>query len=524
MCFSSFPISKKMTEEPSKTPQVVAPEGIIVASTGVSKASISYVDVPAPEISHSKVDEEAAKKAAFLGEGHLGKTIWRLTWPDFIGKVVQALYVMIDAIYIGNMAGNNQQEKSLSLASCTLAMPVDQLFHIALGLLVGVGTSASYGQNLGRKDFKTAKKIIGNMYVMCIIIGVCYPLIMYWFVDDILILAGASETDGTLKLAREYFLPLMFGMILTCLACCHNNSIRGEGNSMFSAICMLLGGILNIIMDPILIRATGNSVKGAAYATMFGNCLTAIMGMCYFFGRKGAVVLEWKDFIPDFKIMLNILSIGVSGLISTASSSIVSIIMNNLLLKYAAFNYNSLQVTEILAVVGACGKFSFFCFMPMLSLSHGCLPIYSYCYGAKNFTRFINTIKIHFISEILMGGLLTVLGATCGQYLARMFSSSIFFKNIFAEALRYVTCGLCFNAFSMTIFPPLQATGRGIPSALILFFKQLVFLLAFAQIFCMTLHDWWGNMYAYPLAEICGAMISLAAFFIYKKVFYGKKE
>ena len=198
--------------------------------------------------------------------------------------------------------------------------------------------------------------------------------------------------------------------------------------------------------------------------------------------------------------------------------------MNNLLLKYSAINFNSLQVMEILAVVGACGKFSFFCFMPMMSLSHGCLPIYAYCYGAKKFSRFNGAMRIHFISEILLGSLLTILGSFLGRYTAVMFSSSLFFKQVFDEALRYVTSGLIFNAFTMTVFPPLQGTGRGLPSAILLFLKQLIFLLMFANIFCALLQDWWGNMYSYPLAEVAGAILSVIAFFIFRNVFTGKKE
>ena len=105
-----------------------------------------------------------------------------------------------------------------------------------------------------------------------------------------------------------------------------------------------------------------------------------------------------------------------------------------------------------------------------------------------------------------------------------MFSSSLFFKQVFDEALRYVTSGLIFNAFTMTVFPPLQGTGRGLPSAIILFLKQLIFLLMFANIFCALLQDWWGNMYSYPLAEVAGAILSVIAFFIFRNVFTGKKE
>lgn len=514
----------EMTEGGDQIVNLGPQEGIIVASTGVSQASMSFVDIINPEKKLTDQDLEAAKKAAFLGEGPLGKTIWSLTWPDFIGKMVQALYVLVDAVYIGNMAGNNQQEKSLSLASCTLAMPVDQLFHISIGLLIGVGTNALYGQNLGKGDLKKARRIIGNMYFMCILIGILYPAIIYWFITPLLQIAGASDADGTLELARQYLKPLVFGMILTCLAMCHNNAIRGEGNSKFSALCMLLGGILNIIMDPILIRLTGNSIRGAAYATMCGNLLSSIMGIWYFTSKHGAVVLHWSDLIPDIKIIGEVVNVGVSGFISSASGSIVTVIMNNLLLKYSSINFNTLQVTEILAVVGSCGKMSFFCFMPMMSLSHGCLPIYSYCYGAKKFERFNNTTRIHFFAEMIMGCILTILGSFVGQYTAVMFSSSLFFKQVFNEALRYVTSGLIFNAVTMSVFPCLQACGRGLPSAIILFLKQLLFLLLFANVFCALLQDWWGNMYSYPLAEVAGALLSVCAYLIYKDVFRGLKE
>lgn len=499
----------------------VIQEGIIVASTGVSQASMSFVDtVPGPVDD----DAETAKKAAFLGEGPLGSTIWKLTWPDFIGKIVQALYVMVDAVYIGNMAGNNQKEKSLSLAACTLAMPIDQLFHIAIGLLIGVGTSAVYGQNLGKGDTKTARRIIGNMYFLCLFFGIVYPIIGYNILDFLLGLTGATDEDGTLPLARMYITPMVFGSILTFLACSHNNAIRGEGNSNYSALGMFCGAVANIILDPILIRVTGNSIRGAAYASMIGNGITSLMGMFYYFGKKGAVHLQLGDFIPSWSIIKSILGVGISGVISSASGSIVTIIMNNLLLKYASLSFNSLQVTEILAVVGACGKFSFFCFMPMMSLSHGCLPIYSFCYGSKRFNRFMNTMKIQFFCEVVMGLVLVGVGSIAGQFLASMFSSSVFFKKVFEESLRYTTSGLVFNAFTMSVFPALQGCGRGLPSAIILFLKQLVFLLAFAQVFCAVLQDWWGNMYSYPLAEVCGSLMSVACFFIYRKVFTGKKE
>lgn len=501
----------------------VIQEGIIIASTGVSQASMSFVDTMRTA-SVADADAETAKKASFLGEGPLGKTIWSLTWPDFIGKIVQALYVMIDAVYIGNMAGNNQKEKSLSLASCTLAMPIDQLFHIAIGLLIGVGTSAVYGQFLGKGDTRRARAIIGNMYFLCIFFGIVYPFIGYFLRDWLLILAGASVEDGTLPLAQIYITPLMFGSILTFLAISHNNSIRGEGNSQYSAFSMFCGAVANIILDPIFIRMTGNSIRGAAFATLTGNGITAVMGIVYYLTGHGAVHLKLSDFKPRWDVIKDILNVGVSGIISSASGSIVSLIMNNLLLKYSAKNFNSLQITEILAVVGACGKFSFFCFMPMMSLAHGCLPILSFCYGAKKHNRFMNTMKIQFFFEILMGLLLVVVGSFAGKYLAAMFSSSLFFEKVFEESLRYTTSGLVYNAFTMSIFPALQASGRGLPSAIILFLKQLVFLLAFAQLFCALLQDWWGNMYSYPLAEVMGAVLSIIAFFIYKDVFTGKKE
>ena len=500
-------------------------EGIIVARTGVSDASLSYVDVVKADRTKSTLEAEkaAAEKAAFLGEAPIGSTMWKLTWPDLIGKIVNAIYVMVDAIYIGNMAGNTQNERSIALAACTLAMPVDQLFNASIAFMIGVGSSALYSQNLGRNDLKAARKVIGNMYFLCILIGILLPLISYWFIDDLLILAGASAESGTLQAAKLYLTPLLMLNIVVNLAISHNNAIRGEGNSVFSATCMGVGAIINIIMDPILIKACGNSIVGAAYATMTGNAVGALMGVYYFLGNKGAIRMKWSDLIPDWNIIKNICSVGVSGMINGISGSIVNVIMNNLLITFAEKTFNSLQVTEILAVLGAGGKMAFFCFMPMLSISHGSMPIYAYCYGAKRFTRFTSVMKIHFFIEVIVGCILMLFGLLAGELLASMFSSSEFFHKVFAEGLRYITCGLFANSVTMVVFPSLQATGRGLASALIMLLKQMIFLIGFAYLFCNILGEWWGNMYAYPMAEVAGMCISATMFFVYKDVFSGKK-
>lgn len=500
-------------------------EGIIIASTGVSSASMSYVDVVKTDRTKSTADAEAAAaaKAAFLGEAPIGQTMWKLTWPDLIGKLVNALYVMVDAIYIGNLAGNTQNERSIALAACTLAMPIDQLFNASIAFMIGVGSSALYSQSLGRNDFKGARRVIGNMYFLCILVGILLPCISYWFIDDLLILAGATKEAGTLQAARLYLTPLLMLNVIVNLAIAHNNAIRGEGNSVFSATCMGVGAVINIILDPILIKATGNSIVGAAYATMTGNGVGALMGVYYFMANKGAIRLKWSDMAPSWKIIKNICSVGVSGMINGISGSIVNVIMNNLLITYASKTLNSLQVTEILAVLGAGGKMFFFCFMPMLSISHGCMPIYAYCYGAKRFSRFTSVMKLHFFCEVIIGSILVVFGMFSGSMLASMFSSSEFFRSVFAEGMRYITGGFFANAVTMVIFPSLQATGRGLASAMIMLLKQMVFLIGFAYLFCTILNDWWGNMYAYPMSEIAGMLISTVLFFIFKDVFTGKR-
>ena len=516
-----------MTDEPKRKDSVLeeVAEGIIVASTGVSDASLSFVDVVKADRTKSTLEAEkaAAEKAAFLGEAPIASTMWKLTWPDLVGKIVNALYVMVDAIYIGNMAGNTQNERSIALAACTLAMPVDQLFNASIAFMIGVGSSALYSQNLGRNDLKTARRVIGNMYFLCVLVGIILPLISYWFIDDLLILAGATKEAGTLDAARLYLTPLLMLNIVVNLAISHNNAIRGEGNSVFSATCMGVGAIINIILDPILIKATGNSIVGAAYATMTGNAVGALMGVYYFLGNKGAIRMKWSDMIPDWTIIKNICSVGVSGMINGVSGSIVNVIMNNLLITYASKTFNSLQVTEILAVLGASGKMFFFCFMPMLSISHGSMPIYAYCYGAKRFSRFTSVMKIHFFVEVIIGSIIMVFGMFSGNFLASMFSSSKFFHKVFAEGMRYITAGFFANSVTMVVFPSLQATGHGLASAMIMLLKQMIFLIGFAYLFCNILGEWWGNIYAYPMAEIAGMCIATVLFFIYKDVFTGKK-
>lgn len=458
---------------------------------------------------------EKAKRTDFLGHGPLGATIWKLTWPDFIGKVINALYTIVDAAFIGRLAGDRE------LAAASFAMPLDQFFHLTLGLLVGVGCGTVYGKYLGSKDTKNAKSVVGNMFFLTIAIGVLYPLIVIWFVDPLLRLTGASEATGTLSLARDYFVPLVYACILQISATGLSNVIRAEGSAMFSASLMAVGAVTNTCLDPIFIRVFGWGVQGAAISTVCSFVASTALGIYYFASGKSAIHLELRDLAPNWTIIKEVLNVGMSGAVSAMSQSLVVILLNNMILQFIQYPVDSYHATQTIAVAGALGKINFFCLMPQLALAHGVLPILAYSRGSKNYGRFTSCMKVQFYSEVVLGVVLTLIGAFGGTFVSGLFSTTPYFHVLFTEGMRLITAGTVFTSVSMMLFPALQTSGKGWQASVVLFMRQLAFIYVCALLFCNLLGDWWGVFYAYASGEVLSAVLSGCMYLYYKKDFAG---
>ena len=538
------PISIEMTEvsvspeENKETEQAIAVVAEVDQKDATVDAEKKPSDVPNatpsnnepnPEDDIEKNDKKTNPKtnldrSKFLGEGPLLSTIWTLTYPDLIGKVISASYTFADAVYIGNLAGETQEEKALALGSVSFAMPIEQAFQNGLALLYATGLSTALSKYLGQSNSKMAEVALGNMYFLDIAGGILYPMIILPFINYILMALGASEEAGTLSIAYTYIIIITLGAMFSNFSFGNNNMIRAEGQAIWSAMIKVVGGAFNILMDPVFISVFGLGVNGAALCTVVSNMLVSILGILYYVCKKSVVALTCAGMKPNWPVIKNGLNIGLSGCLLTVSSSIVTLVFNSLVVKFSPHDPASIETTELVSVVGALSKVTYLVFLPMLAISHGVLPILSYCKGAKKYDRFKECLKVCFYCSVYLGAGLALLSYFLAPYIGRMFSTSPTFIDTFTIALRYQTSALPFAAFFFMALPALQASGAGMLASFLAILRNCLFLIIVAIVFDYARNDYWGFTIAYPVAEFFSSIICVLILYFDRKKIMGQNE
>ncbi|KAK8803327.1 hypothetical protein WA158_001021 [Blastocystis sp. Blastoise] len=468
-----------------------------------------------------KAEVERLKKAKFLGEAPLYSTMWQLIYPDLCGKLVSACYTLCDAMFIGNMAGDTAAERAVSLAAVSFAMPFEQAFIAGFALFGSIGFGSLYSRFLGEANTKMARRTLGNCYLLAVVIGIFCPLVLLPLAKYLIQFFGASDEAGTLQPATNYLSVLLCFDIFQNGMFVGNNMTRAEGASKYSALMMIIGAVINCCLDPLFISTFRLSLTGAALASVCGNFVVSIVGIYYFLSGRSVVTFDKACWKPSKKVLGVSLNIGSSALISSFCGAIVSIISNRLILYFAPGDPNSVETTEVIAVSGALAKFSFFVFLPMLSMSHGILPIVSFCRGSKNYKRFNQAVKACFYVSVLMGLLLCILGYILAPYVALCFSSSPSFVSTFTFAMRHMTSAIPVNSVITAVMPALQACGHGGAATLLMFGRQCLFILVAEVIICFSQKTFWGCFMAYPIADLFTAFLSLLLYLYYYKDFHG---
>ena len=491
---------------------------------------VSSLSVTIPENDEEKPKEQLSprtiqrmKKAEFLGNGPLLSTIWKMTYPDFIAKMFSALYNIIDSMFIGQYAGTTTEEKKNALAGVSLASPIEMCVIVGLSLIFAQGGGPLYGRYLGKKDMKGAKRIVGNTFTMDILLGIVMALVLPFLARPLLLLLGASDAAGTMTPALEYIRPLMYGDILYNFCYATNNLMRGEGSAINSCLLMVLSAVTNIIFDAILIRFVGLGTTGAAVSTCIAYFLASIYGLSFFVMKRSAVTVELSDMKPDWKMILEMVNTGLSGMVIGLSNGILSIVQNQLVIRFSPYARDSPETTAAIAAAGALARMQYFCFIPINSIAHGVVALLAYCRGAKLGKRFVSAMKVCFVGQFIVCAVLTLLCEVFAPQLALMFNSDPEFVSIFSKALRYMAMFLCLSPFSCSLYPGLQAVGRGFGSAIVLMGRSCLFIILTQFIMCLILKDYWGVFKAYPIADILSALFATIYFFCVRKDLYGEE-
>lgn len=445
------------------------------------------------------------KNGQDLGKDSILKLLIKFSIPAIIGMVVNMLYNVVDRMYIGNIPNIG----GLAITGVGVTMPVTQIIT-GLGMLIGIGTSASISIAFGKGKKEDAEKYLGNGFLGIVIISLSVAIFGNMFAEQILKLFGASES--TLPYALAYIRPLMFGTICNLVAFGLNHSIRSDGNPKTSMYTMILGASINIILDPIFIFGLFGvprmGVAGAAIATVAGQLLAMTLSVITLIYKNHEVEIKTKGFKFEIKVVKGIFTVGAPSIMMISLGSILVMGLNTILISFS-------QVA--VALFGIYFKLQSFVFMPVSGLTQGAMPILGYNYGAKNKDRFINTLKLGIIVSVIIMAIGNFIFIAFSEELLMIFNASAEMLSIGNVALCTISLSYIPAAFGLLFATAFQAIGKGNLSLLITLLRQIIIILPMAFILSKFI-GLTGVWITFPIAEIVAAIFAGLMFIRVSKV------
>ncbi|MGE5549946.1 MAG: MATE family efflux transporter [Bacteroidota bacterium] len=316
-------------------------------------------------------------RAKRLGEEGIPRLLLRFSLPAIVGTLVNALYNVVDRIFIGNGVG------SLALAGATIGFPI-MIVTMAFGMLIGIGANALISIRLGQDRKDEAEHIMGNAAVLLLGISLFLSALGVVFLEPLLKLFGASP--DVLPYARDYLRIILWGAVFQTIGFGMNNFIRAEGNPFIAMLTMLIGAVLNTILDPLFIIGFGWGVKGAAWATILSQAAAAAWVLYHFFSGRSSLRLRPNNLRLNPAIVRGILAIGSAPFLMQLAASVLHALLNRSLVRYGGDVAISAMgvVMSILMVI----------LLPVIGISQGAQPIIGFNYGARKYDRVKRTLKL----------------------------------------------------------------------------------------------------------------------------------
>ena len=430
-----------------------------------------------------------------MGTMPVGKLIFNMSLPMMVSMLVQALYNIVDSIFVAKLSEN-------ALTAVSLAFPLQTLL-IAVGAGTGVGMNALLSKSLGEKNFKKANDTAANAAVLYILSYILFLILGFSVVKPFYLSQIGNADVEIMEMGIEYLSTVMifsFGLFTQFF---FERLLTSTGRTIFSMTSQLTGAVTNIILDPILIfglfGAPKMGVTGAAIATVIGQCVAGIVAAACNHKYNHDVKLSFKGFKPDLKIIGTIYAVGVPSIIMQSIGSIMTYCMNRILIEFSS---------TATAVFGVYFKLQSFFFMPVFGLNNGITPIIAYNYGAKHRKRMIHTIKLSMAVAFCLTFVGFIAFEAIPQVLLGMFNSSQQLLEIGIPALRIIGIHFLIAWFCIVAGTVFQALGKAVFSMIVSIMRQLFVLVPAAYILAKVggLHAvWWS----FPIAEIISLAVSL---------------
>ncbi|TZE83626.1 MATE family efflux transporter [Calorimonas adulescens] len=433
-----------------------------------------------------------------MGIMPVNKLLITMSVPMIISMLVQALYNIVDSIFVAQINEN-------ALTAVSLAFPV-QSFMIAIVNGTGVGINALLSKSLGERNTEKASKAANNGIFLGLLS--CIVFIVFGFFGVQPFFKSQTGISEIIKYGREY-LGICTGFSFALIGqLTFERLLQSTGKTIYTMVTQSSGAIVNIILDPILIFGYFGfpkmGVTGAAVATVIGQTTAMMLAIYFNISKNHEIILSFRDFRPDGEVIKEIYYVGIPSIIMMTIGSLMNYSINKILMGFTA---------TATAVFGVYFKLQSFVFMPVFGLNNGMVPIISYNFGAKKKERITETIKL----SVLYAVCIMLIGLTVFQLfpdkLLLLFNASDDMLTIGVPALRTISFSFLFAGYCIVIMSVFQALGNGMMSLIVSIIRQLIVLLPAAYLLSRTgsLNAvWW----AFPIAEV-SALIFCSIFIKY---------
>lgn len=435
-----------------------------------------------------------------MGVMKIPALLYSISVPIIISMLVQALYNIVDSVFVAmydNVAGTG---------ALTAAFPVQNLM-IALAVGLAVGTSALLSRSLGQKDKEKVDLVAGQGFLLTAFGYLLFLLFGLFFLKPYV-----TSQVGTGSLLYTYSIDYL-SVICICsvgvfLQVVCERLLQATGKSVLSMVVQLSGAVINLILDPIFIFGLGAipamGVRGAAIATVVGQCVAAVVGIVLNLACNKEITLRARSFVPNFRLLKEMLVIGIPSVCMQAIGSVMTFSMNKILYSFSV---------EAMNVFGIYFKLQSFVFMPIFGLTNGMIPIVAYNYGAGRRDRVMGTVKLAAVTAIGYMLLGTLAFQLLPGTLLGFFKASEEMLRVGVPALRTISLSFGLAGLSIICSASCQAFGKSIYSLFVSIGRQLVVLIPAAFLLSLSgeVNAIW---YAFPISELMSVTLAVIFFVI----------
>lgn len=435
----------------------------------------------------------------------IGKLLFQLALPTVFAQIVNLLYNMVDRIYVGRIP----EIGSMALAGLGVSFPIIILIS-AFAALIGMGGAPQAAILMGKKDEEGANKVLGSSITFLVVLAVILSVFFYVVKEPLLMMFGASE--NTLQYASDYLGIYLVGTISVQISLGLNQFISCQGYAKTSMMTILIGAVINIVLDPIFIYGMNMGVKGAALATILSQTVSAIWVFGFLCSKKSILKVKPVYLKMDKKVLLPILALGVAPFIMQSTECLIQLTFNTGMQKYGSDIY-----VGVMAILFSVSQMLF---LPMQGLAQGAQPIISYNYGAGNTERVRHAFRLTYIISLVFSIVATGIILLFPKVFISLFSSDPDIISLGAYSLRIYTFGFLIMGSQLACQQTFIALGQAKISMFLALLRKIILLIPLALVLPMI--NGWGTdglLFAEPISDIIAVLTTNVLFVLnFKKI------